>query len=145
MGELKHKLNRLESWSNSFTLWVGTPVSVIIHTILFIGIFSLRWFGFSVDNILLILTTAVSLEAIYLAIFIQMSVNKSVASLEAVRDDVEDIHEDVEELEDDIQEISEDVEDIQDESNNPDAKAVTAIEKQLQHIIRELESLKHKH
>lgn len=145
---VQEKLNKLERMSLKFTSWLGTPLSVIIHTLLFIGIFGLKWFGFSIDSVLLILTTAVSLEAIYLAIFIQMTVNKSMISLESVRDDVEDIQEGVEELEGDIKEISEDVEDIQleDEKDNhvESTKALNLIEKQLQRVIMELESLKHK-
>lgn len=47
---------------------------------------------------LLMLTTVVSLEAIYPAIFIQFSVNKQAASLKGVEEDVESIQEDVEEL-----------------------------------------------
>ena len=76
--------------------------------LLFIGIFSLRFFGFSIDNILLLLTTAVSLEAIYLAIFIQMAVNRTSASLASVEEDIDDIQEDVDSLETNIKEISED-------------------------------------
>ena len=58
------------------------------------------------DDVLLILTTAVSLEAIYLAIFIQMTVNRNTAALEAVEDDIEEIAEDVEEVQKDVDEIA---------------------------------------
>lgn len=88
------KLTRLEKISFRFTDWVGTPLSLIIHTLFFIGIFTLRYFGLTTNYILLILTTAVSLEAIYLSIFIQMSVNRATESLEEVEEDIEDIQED---------------------------------------------------
>lgn len=96
----------LESASFRATKFVGTPASIFLHTVFFIGIFALKFFGVGIDDILLILTTAVSLEAIYLAIFIQMSVNKAAESLEAVEDDIDELAEEVED-------ISEDIEDIQ--------------------------------
>ena len=80
---------------------------------LFIGIFSLRLFGFSSSDILLVLTTIVSLEAIYLSIFIQMTVNKHAEELEEVSEDIEEIQEDVDEIQKDVDEIQEDVEEIQ--------------------------------
>lgn len=94
-----HKLTFLEKISFKLTDWVGTPISLILHTVVFIGIFFLKYFGVTTDYILLVLTTAVSLEAIYLSIFIQMSVNRSIESLEEVEEDIEDIQEDVTEEE----------------------------------------------
>jgi low affinity Fe/Cu permease len=63
--------------------WLGSTESILLHTILFIGIFALRISGTPLEEILLILTTAVSLEAIYLAIFIQRAVNKQTLKLES--------------------------------------------------------------
>lgn len=94
-GNGHRRMTFLEKISIKMTEWVGTPWSLIIHTLLFAGIFALRSFGFTRDYILLLLTTAVSLEAIYLSIFIQMSVNKATESLEEVEEDIEDIQEDV--------------------------------------------------
>lgn len=91
---------------------LGSSTSLLIHTLLFIGIFSLRWFGSSVEQILLILTTIVSLEAIYMSIFIQMTVNRHSEGLIAVQEDIEDIQEDVEEISEDIEDIQEDVKEI---------------------------------
>ena len=96
-GNGHRKLNLLEKISIKMTEWVGTPWSLIIHTLLFAGIFSLRQFGLTADYILLLLTTAVSLEAIYLSIFIQMSVNRATESLEEVEEDIEDIQEEADE------------------------------------------------
>ncbi len=93
-GNGHRKPSFLEKISVKMTDWVGTPWSLIIHTLLFAGIFILRQFGFTRDYILLLLTTAVSLEAIYLSIFIQMSVNRATESLEEVEEDIEDIQED---------------------------------------------------
>ena len=79
------------------TKYIGSFYSLVFHSIFFVGIFTLQWFGFKFDQIMLILTTAVSLEAIYLAIFIQMTVNRHANKLAEVSEDVEDISEDVEE------------------------------------------------
>lgn len=124
-GHSHHRFSALEKISFKFTDWVGTPVSLIIHTILFIGIFSLRYFGVTTDYILLILTTAVSLEAIYLSIFIQMSVNRATESLE---------------------EVEEDIEDIQEESSEDEEahKVILHMSKELKVIQKDLETLKKK-
>ncbi len=111
----KHKkiLNTTETVAERFTAWLGSPISIIIHTIAFAAAFTLVAFGVPFDSVLLILTTAVSLEAIYLSLFIQMSVNKNTKSLADVEEDIEEIAEDVEGIEKDIDEIQEDVEGIE--------------------------------
>lgn len=119
------KVNDVEKLSIKVTRWIGTPWSIIIHTILFLGIFSLKFLGFRVEDILLILTTAVSLEAIYLAIFIQMTVNRTTVSLEEAKEDIEEIAEDVEDLEENVEDISEDVEDISEDIEKIHKKKVT--------------------
>lgn len=105
------------------TAWVGSVQSLIIHTLAFAGIFLLGSFGFaSWEFLLLVLTTVVSLEAIYLAIFIQYTVNRQAESLKEVeedvaeiQEDVEDITEDVEGIQEDIEEITEDIDEIQED------------------------------
>lgn len=64
---------------------------------------------------LLVLTTLVSLEAIYLAIFIQMSINQTTESLEVVEHDIDEIQEDIDEIQEDVDEIQEDVDEIQED------------------------------
>jgi peptidoglycan hydrolase CwlO-like protein len=92
------KENRLiEKVSEKITEAVGTPASVIIHTVCFAGIFSLVLFGLTPSQVLLALTTVLSIEAIYLALFIQMTVNKTSESIEDVEEDIEDIQEDARE------------------------------------------------
>lgn len=93
--------------------WIGSIPSLIVHTILFVGSFSLVLAGFDINQILLVVTTLVSLEAIYLAIFIQMAVNENSQSLDAVEEDIDEIQEDVEEIQKDIDEIEKDVDEIQ--------------------------------
>ena len=81
---------------------IGTPISLIIHTVIFIIFLTApKWSNISPDSINLLLTTIVSLEAIYLSLFIQMSVNQSNATISVIQEDVEEIQEedDEEELE----------------------------------------------
>jgi low affinity Fe/Cu permease len=104
---------KFEKFSKKLTAWIGSPQSIVVHTIFFIGVFALRFFGVQTDDILLILTTILSLEAIYLSIFIQMTVNQHSAELEEVSEDIEEIQEDVDEIQKDVDEIQEDVEDIE--------------------------------
>jgi len=61
--------------TNAIIKWIGSVKSLVLHTFLFVLNFSLHWFGVSTNTIMLILTTAVSIEAIYLAILMQMSLN----------------------------------------------------------------------
>lgn len=100
----REKLFGLNNLSYKITGWIGTPVSIVFHSLFFIGIFGLVFLGVSAEEILLILTTVVSLEAIYLAIFIQMTVNRNTQALEAVEDDIEGLQEDVEDISEDIEE-----------------------------------------
>lgn len=67
------------------------------------------------DRMLLLLTTVVSLEAIYLSIFIQMSLNFTRESLAEVEEDIDEIQEDVGEIQEDVDEIQEDVEEIEEQ------------------------------
>jgi methyl-accepting chemotaxis protein len=99
---------------------LGSGASLIIHTFFFIGIFSLLFFGISLEKILLILTTAVSLEAIYLALFIQMSVNRQAAELRAVSEEVEEISNDIDEIQEEVEDLAEEVEEISDDIEEDD-------------------------
>lgn len=89
----------LEKISFKLISWVGTPYSVIFHTLLFLAVPALVLLGFELRSILLMFTTWLSVEAIYLAIFIQMSVNRNTESLEEVEEDIEDIQEEASEEE----------------------------------------------
>ena len=148
--------------------YIGSLPSIILHTSFFVGIFSLQWFGFEFEQILLILTTVVSLEAIYLSIFIQMTVNHQARQLSEVSEDVEDISEevkeigeDVEDIQENVEDISEDVEEISEEveelgeemekeevENNEKTEAedrkIEHLESVLQELLREIKSLKEK-
>lgn len=153
---------KLERGADKATKWIGSTSSLFVHTIFFISAFSLPFFGVSFEKVLLILTTAVSLEAIYLAIFIQMSVNKNTKDIEIIQEDVEEIQEDVEEIEkdvdeiqkdvdeiqEDVDEIQKDVEDIEEDSTEDqkieqkEAQAIVAIQTILTQLQKEVEQLK---
>ncbi len=109
------KITDIGVWANKFTRWIGSMSSIVVHTIFFATSFSLVFLGVKLDNVLLILTTVVSLEAIYLAIFIQMSVNQQGETMQNVEEDIDEIQEDIDEIQEDVDEIQEDVDEIQED------------------------------
>ncbi len=143
----------------SVTRWIGSPLSLIVHTILFIGCFLAVHFDLiNFEEMLLILTTIVSLEAIYLSIFIQMSINYTTQELAEVGEDIEEmqedigeIQEDVGELQEDVEEISEDVEEITEDEETEEAleearkaeqrKTLTDIQSDLRRLMADIEKL----
>ncbi len=140
----------------SLTRWIGSVASLIAHTLVFITAFALGFVHvFSWDNILLILTTLVSLEAIYLAIFIQMSVNQNTASLKEVEEGVDEIQEDVVEIQEDVDEIQKDIDAIEqdvDEIQEDEAEeiardaeqrqALESISQRLQQLVADIHKLR---
>ena len=141
---LKQKLERT---ALSATHWIGSIESLIIHTAVFVSAFALVLFGVSFDRVLLALTTVLSLEAIYLAIFIQMSVNQNTIQLAQVEKDVEEIQEDIDEIQEDVEEIAEDVDEIQadvedvEEDIDEIQEDVQEIEKDVDEIQEDVEDL----
>ena len=153
---------KLNGAAKAATDWIGSVSSLMVHTALFVASFSLVFFGFAFEQILLVVTTVVSLEAIYLAIFIQMAINQQAQSLEEVekdvdeiQDKVEEIHEDVEGIQEDVEDIQEDVQEIQedvdeiekddteDETRDKQNKQVLdKIESSLGDLIKEIEKMK---
>ncbi|MEK7134021.1 MAG: hypothetical protein AAB804_03040 [Patescibacteria group bacterium] len=106
-------MKHIQKTALAVTRWVGSPASLIVHTTLFIGSFLAVYFNrVAFEEMLLILTTIVSLEAIYLSLLIQMTINYTTESIEGVSEDIEEMQEDIGELQEDVEEISEDVEDI---------------------------------
>ena len=98
----------------AITQAVGSPASIVVHTIFFILCFATVLFRVvEFNSMLLVLTTLVSLEAIYLAIFIQMTINYTTESIQEVGADIGEIQEDVEEIQEDIDEVQKDVDEIQ--------------------------------
>lgn len=108
-------VNTVESFAFKATNWIGSVQSLIVHTIIFVGSFGFLLLGVSFDKILLVLTTLLSFEAIYLSIFIQMSVNRHEQALQSVGEDVDDIQESMDDLHETVTEISEDIDEIQED------------------------------
>jgi methyl-accepting chemotaxis protein len=134
------------------TRWIGSPVSVLVHTVIFVAAFLAVAQDLIVfEEMLLILTTIVSLEAIYLSIFIQMSLNYTTQELEEVSEDIEEMQEDIGELQEDVEEISEDVEDISEEDAAEEAedekreqeqrKTLTDIQSDLRRLMEDIGKL----
>ncbi len=138
----KKNKKKLEKSADVATRWIGSTASLVTHTTLFAIAFIIPLFGIPFDRVLLVLTTIVSLEAIYLSIFIQMSVNKNTADIEEIAEDVEEIQEDVEEIEKDIDEIQEDVDEIQEdiEEIEEDSDQDVKIEKKEQKTLESIQS-----
>src|SRR5580658_3449658 len=108
--------NIMEQWASNITKWIGSTPSVLLHTILFIISFILPYLGLvSFERMLLFLTTIVSLEAIYLSIFIQMSINMNNQNIEIIQEDIEELGENIEEIQKDVDEIQKDVDEIQED------------------------------
>ena len=153
MNNIKNKSDKaIELVAIKTTSWIGSPASIIFHTLMFIASFVLYFFEIPLDDILLVLTTIVSLEAIYLSIFIQMSVNRQNKKLDDVAEDVgeiqkdvDEIQEDVDEIQKDVDEIQEDVEDIQEEEEKEGEEMLTRIENTLGKLIEEVIELKKQH
>ena len=155
--------NPTQKFALSVTRAVGSPASIVVHTALFLGSFAFAIAGYlNWDKMLLILTTIVSLEAIYLAIFIQMTINYTTQELEEIGEDIEEvqedigeIQEDVDELQEDVEEISEDVEEMTEEEDSAEdaethrkteqKQTLGDIASDLRRLIEDVERLKNSH
>ena len=107
------KESAVEKLAVRITEWLGSPVSIGIHTLIFSLAFLVYLAGVKLEIILLVMTTFLSIEAIYLSLFIQLSVNVTKESLEDVEEDLGEIQEDVEGLEGASREMQEDVEGLE--------------------------------
>lgn len=143
------KKPRVERAIDKVSVWIGSVSSLLLHTLVFAGAFVIGLLGLaSWELILLSLTTIVSLEAIYLAIFIQMTVNRNTESLREVEEDIDEIQEDVEELNEDIDEIQEDIEEIQEdvedmtEEDAADEVSLDKLTADVRKILEDLEQMK---
>lgn len=117
-----------------FTAWVGSVPSLLVHTVFFLSAFLFGVLGVATwELVLLILTTVVSLEAIYLAIFIQMTVNRNTESLREVEEDVDEIQGDIDEIQEDVEDIGEDIEGLE--------KDVDEIQENIDEIQEDVEEL----
>ena len=149
---MKNSSHKIQNTALAFTRWVGSPSSLVTHTIIFIGFFATVKTGLiGYDEMLLVLTTIVSLEAIYLAIFIQMTINRTTQELAEVGEDIEEIQEDIGEIQEDVDELQEDVEDIveEDQTEKPEEShektTLDEIQKDLRKLLGDVERLRNGH
>ncbi len=149
----KERKQRIGRISKKFIRWIGSPGSLFVHTVFFAVMIFLAFSDIGFDKVMLVLTTIVSLEAIYLSIFIQMTVNKHGEELEEVSEDIDEIQEDVDEIQKDVDEIQEDVdeiqkdvdeiqEDVEDIEEDKPKIIFEKIEKNLQDLMLEISELK---
>ncbi|MFZ1075287.1 MAG: hypothetical protein WAN50_02845 [Minisyncoccia bacterium] len=130
-GAPLHPIERL-------TTAIGSVPSLLLHTTVFLCFFALSIFHIvGWDIMLLVLTTLLSLEAIYLAIFIQMTVNRHSESLQEVEADIDEIQEDVEEISEDIEDMAEE-EDVE----KPQTAMLEELMTDLRKVLADVENLK---
>lgn len=143
-----YKTKKIDNQVNSIIEWIGSFPSLIIHTIIFIACFLAGFIWHNWDTVLLVLTTIVSLEAIYLSIFIQMSINRNTESLEEVGKDIDEIQEDIDEIQEDVEDIAEDVEELNEEDaqeeteEEQDRRLLKDIQDNILKITADLQQLK---
>jgi hypothetical protein len=141
---------RIQKTALAVTRWIGSPASIIVHTILFIACFVAVAIGLIEWNeMLLFVTTIVSLEAIYLSIFIQLTINYTTEAVEDISEDVEEIQEDIGEIQEDVDELQEDVEEITEDEEQDEAdeaaqkKTLSDIQTDLRKLMADIEKLQH--
>lgn len=133
MVSLEKTKRKLEKGADKATAWIGSTKSLILHTVVFATALILPTLGVHFDRVLLVLTTFLSIEAIYLAIFIQMTVNKTT-------EDIEEIQEDIEEIE---KEHEEDYK-IDRKNEEKELETLNDIQETLRKLFQEIESMKKK-
>ncbi len=100
--------------ADKVTTWIGSTASLVVHTILFAFTFSSHWlFGWEYSFILLVLTTVVSLEAIYISIFIQRAVNQQAIRLTDVEQTLDEVEESIDEVEESLDGVEETLDDVE--------------------------------
>lgn len=106
----------MQKTAKAITHWIGTPQSIILHTVFFTVM--LLWCLFDKtnrDHILLVLTTIVSLEAIYQMLFLQLTVNQQGKELIEVKTAMDEVQESVESVQEAVEEVQETVEEVHEE------------------------------
>lgn len=148
MSMTKRPKLQIEEFALAVTRFVGSLQSILLHTTLFLISFVAVWLGvLPFDRMLLVLTTVVSLEAIYLSIFIQMTINLASASIQEVEQDIDEIQEDIDEIQENVGEIQEDVEEMteedkeEEESQKEHEKTLQEIRAGLENLMKDIEKL----
>jgi uncharacterized protein YlxW (UPF0749 family) len=141
----KKKINKgsafLERGAFAIISRIGSLGSIIIHSIIFFIFFLMGIAGWDWNALLLVLTTIVSLEAIYLAIFIQMTVNQNTQSLAEVEEDIDEIQKDIDDIQEDVDDIAEDEKEAE-THDREQLKTMAQIQEELQQLAKTIASLR---
>lgn len=93
------KPNFFEKLSFKLARLIGSPLSLLLHTLIFGGFLFLRYLGVINNAVLLVLAAAACLEAIYMVIFVQMITKNNTKTLgeiqkkmETMQQEEEDAH-----------------------------------------------------
>ncbi|MBP7006539.1 MAG: DUF1003 domain-containing protein [Candidatus Pacebacteria bacterium] len=147
---------KMTKFSEKLITWIGSMQSLVVHTIFFSSIFILGFSGIvDAEKVFSVTTNILSIEAIYLAIFIQMTVSKHSEDLEEVSEDIDEIQKDVDEIQEDVDEIQKDVdeiqedveditEDVEEHGENIQNPLFAKIENNLAELMKEIAELKNK-
>lgn len=120
---------------------IGSIKSIIFHSVFFLFFLILGFSGFDWNGLLLVLTTLVSLEAIYLAIFIQMTVNQNTQSLAEVEEDIDEIQKDIDDIQEDVDDIAEDEKEAE-THDREQLQTMAQIQEELQQLAKTIASLR---
>lgn len=128
--------------SDRITSWVGSTSSLVVHTLLFIASFASHWvLGVSFDTVLLVLTTVVSLEAIYISIFIQRAVNQQGERLEDVEESIDDVEEALDDVEEALDEVEESLNDAEEDIADIPTDTLKQLQQPMEEMARRMEEL----
>ena len=83
------KPNFFEKLSFKLAKLIGSPLSLLLHTIVFAGFLFLRYIGVINNAVLLILAALACLEAIYLVIFVQMITKNNTKTLGEIQQKID--------------------------------------------------------
>lgn len=83
------KPNVFEKFSFKLAKLIGTPLSLLLHTAIFVTFLFLRSIGVVNNAMLIILAAAACLEAIYMVIFAQMITKNNTKALAEVQEKIE--------------------------------------------------------
>lgn len=83
------KPNFLEKLSFGLAKLIGSPLSLLLHTVIFASFLIFRYLGIVNNSVLVVLAAAACLEAIYLVIFVQMIIKNNTKTLSEVQNKIE--------------------------------------------------------
>jgi methyl-accepting chemotaxis protein len=122
----------IDTGADKITTWVGSTVSLVVHTAIFAASFSSHWlFGWPFEQILLLVTTIVSLEAIYISIFIQRAVNQQSVRLQEVETTLDEVEESIEDVEESLDEVEKSLDEVE--------ESIDEVEKSLDEVEESIE------